>query len=157
MGSSYFDAFYATQVPSLAGDALQQSLTRAASLQLLDLINQPVILVSHSAGGPIAWLLADARPDLVAAIVSLEPAGPPFFNAIFSTGAARPYGVTDVPLTYFPPLVGDPAIGLTRATISPPSNATEYLISNCTVQAEPARKLPNLAGTPVLVVTTEAR
>lgn len=37
----------------------------------------PAILVAHSAGGPNAVHAAMARPDLVAAIVLVEPTGPP--------------------------------------------------------------------------------
>ena len=39
----------------------------------------PAIVVTHSAGGPAGWLVADARPDAVKAIVAIEPMGPPFF------------------------------------------------------------------------------
>ncbi len=49
--------------------------------RLLDRIG-PAIMVTHSASGPDGWLVADRRPDLVKAIVSIEPMGPP----------VRPYG-----------------------------------------------------------------
>ena len=41
------------------------------------MINTPVILLTHSQGGAFGWLVADARPNLVKAIVTLEPAAPP--------------------------------------------------------------------------------
>ena len=45
-------------------------------LALADKIG-PFIVLMHSQGGPIGWAIADARPDLVKAIVAVEPNGPP--------------------------------------------------------------------------------
>ena len=42
-------------------------------LELIDTIG-PVVLVTHSQGGHIGWLAATARPDGVAAVLSIEPA-----------------------------------------------------------------------------------
>ena len=50
----------------------QETLTRDANVALLDAINTPVILLTHSQGGSFGWLIADARPNLVKAIVTLE-------------------------------------------------------------------------------------
>lgn len=44
---------------------------------LLDKIG-PAIIMTHSASGPDGWLLADRRPDLVKAIIGIEPMGPAF-------------------------------------------------------------------------------
>ena len=38
----------------------------------------PAVVVTHSAGGPCGWLLADRRPGLVRALVAVEPIGPAF-------------------------------------------------------------------------------
>jgi pimeloyl-ACP methyl ester carboxylesterase len=57
----------------------------------------PAILITHSAGAPAGWLLADARPDLVTAIVALEPFGPPFRPAGGGL-PGLPYGLTAAPL-----------------------------------------------------------
>ncbi|KAL9106144.1 MAG: hypothetical protein Q9227_008792 [Pyrenula ochraceoflavens] len=153
MGDPFFDAFYSAQFPSLADAVVQENLTRIAGVQLLDRIALPVILVAHSASGSVPWLLADARPDLVKTIVGLEPAGPPFFD-IFPApaGSARQYGVTDLPMTYDPPQVGN-----LTTTILPPPAGSKDLIQNCTIQKEPAKKLVNLEKIPVLIVTSEAR
>jgi pimeloyl-ACP methyl ester carboxylesterase len=35
----------------------------------------PAILLTHSQSGTFGWLVADARPALVKAIVALEPSG----------------------------------------------------------------------------------
>src|SRR5438128_184448 len=54
----------------------QQRITHAAMLDLADRIG-PFIVLMHSQGGPIGWAIADARPDLVKAVVAVEPNGPP--------------------------------------------------------------------------------
>ena len=45
-------------------------------MALLDKIG-PAILLTHSQSGAFGWPVADARPDLVKAIVAVEPNGPP--------------------------------------------------------------------------------
>lgn len=49
---------------------------QASVIALMEQVG-PAILVAHSAGGPTAVSAAMARPDLVAAIVLVEPTGPP--------------------------------------------------------------------------------
>jgi len=95
-GDPTFDQFYASQVPSLANEQ-SEMLMQAAGAALLDKIG-PAILVTHSQAGAFGWLIADARPKLVRAIVALEPLGPPYKDAVFQTGHDRPWGLTDVPL-----------------------------------------------------------
>ena len=64
--------------------------------ELIDRIG-PSVLVTHSAGGPAGWLIAAARPQLVQAIVALEPFGPPFRPAADGL-PGLPHGLTAVPL-----------------------------------------------------------
>ncbi len=56
--------------PSLGTRDIAQSL-----IVLLETTG-PAVLLAHSAGGPIAWWVAERRPDLVVAIVGVAP-GPP--------------------------------------------------------------------------------
>jgi pimeloyl-ACP methyl ester carboxylesterase len=153
MGDPYFDAYYASNTQFLAAATKQQSDVKAAGVSLLDKIGKPVILVSHSQGGPMSWLLADARPELTRAIVSLEPAGPAFGDVVFSNNSARAFGLTDIPITYDPP-VNSPEMDLVKQTIAAPTKGTVP----GTIQAdEPApRQLVNLKNIPVLLVTAEA-
>ncbi|RHZ59258.1 alpha/beta hydrolase [Aspergillus thermomutatus] len=153
MGDSIFDAYYASTVPSLADNAAQESSMQPAGAALLDAIGKPVILVAHSQGGSMSWVIADRRPDLVHSIIAIEPSGPPFQNAVFGSGPARPYGLTDIPITYSPP-VTDPATDFVKQTITSSSSAR----SDCIIQADdpPPRQLVNLSQIPTLVVTTEA-
>src|SRR5262249_51448293 len=101
-GDSVFDAFYATQVPSLAGAVETRPLVQSAGAALLDRTG-PAVIVTHSQAGPFGWLIADVRPSAVKAIVAVEPNGPPFQNAITGEERARPWGPADIALTYDPP------------------------------------------------------
>jgi pimeloyl-ACP methyl ester carboxylesterase len=81
-GDPIFDQFYSSQVASFESGTTTEELNRDAGVALLDQIGPSVLLV-HSQSGPFAWLLADARPDLVEGIVNIEPNGPPFYDVNF--------------------------------------------------------------------------
>ncbi|MBU6256835.1 MAG: alpha/beta fold hydrolase [Burkholderiales bacterium] len=148
-GDPVFDAFYATQVESLASNAETQRHNQAAGAALLDRIG-PAVLVTHSQAGPFGWLIADARPHLVKGVIALEPAGPPFENTVNATGKARAWGPTDVPLTYAPAVASPADLVLERHA------ATSPQLASCWMQKPPARQLPNLVGIPMVVITSEA-
>jgi pimeloyl-ACP methyl ester carboxylesterase len=124
---------------------------------LLDKIGPAIVLV-HSQAGPIGWATADARPDLVKAVVAVEPNGPPVHGLEFvgapdwfkEGGVALPYGIAGVPLTY-DPAVKD-ASELKWAKEDKPDGPG---LATCWKQAEPARKLVNLKM-PIAVVMSEA-
>jgi len=149
-GDPVFDAFYATQVDSLASDEETQGLMQSAGAALLDRIG-PAILLTHSQAGPLGWAIAEARPVQVKAIVAIEPSGPPFENAVTNTNKARAWGVTDIPMTYDPPIS---AASELRTVKQPQPDGPD--LTACVRQAEPARKLTNLMGRPTLIVTAEA-
>ena len=108
MGDPIFDAYYASTVPSVADQVVQESAVQKAGAQLLDVIGKPVIVIAHSQGGPVSWGIADARAQLVRSFVAIEPAGPPFRDAAFGNAdPARAYGLTNIPITYSP-AVTDP-------------------------------------------------
>lgn len=158
-GDAVFDQFYASQVPSIQNFTLQQLLNRDAILALLDKIG-PAILLTHSQSGAFGWPVADARPDMVKAIVAVEPNGPPFFDVEniaapewFRDVAAqaRPWGVTSAPLTYSPPAVKPSDLAIERQE-KPDAPG----LSRCWTQRSPARTLPNLQKLPILILTAEA-
>jgi pimeloyl-ACP methyl ester carboxylesterase len=157
-GDPAFDQFYASQFPSLTDFPLQQALNRDAVVALLDRIG-PAVLLIHSQSGAFVWPIADARPNLVKAIVAVEPNGPPAHDVDFMGAPEwfadnphlKAYGLTDVPLTYDPPLGEASALSFVRE-----AKAERGDLVRCYAQQEPARKLVNLQHIPVLVVTSEA-
>jgi pimeloyl-ACP methyl ester carboxylesterase len=157
-GDPVFDQFYAQIYPSLTSFERQQELNRDAGAALLDRIG-PAILLTHSQSGTFGWLVADARPNLVKAIIAMEPSGPPVYDSVqkgapdwFEDGPlAKPYGLTGPPLTYAPPVKDPSELKFVRQA---KPEAPDLV--RCWKQAEPARTLVNLQQTPVLVVQAEA-
>jgi pimeloyl-ACP methyl ester carboxylesterase len=102
---------------------------------------------------------ADARPDLVKAIVAMEPSGPPVHDNLtkgppdwFEDGPfTKPYGLTAAPLTYDPPLSSPGDLAFVKQAMPDAPDRVR-----CWEQAEPARKLAKLQDLPVLVVEAEA-
>ena len=147
-----------SQLPAIGSFEKQQMLNRDALIALFEKIG-PGILMVHSQSGAFGWPVADARPDLIKAILAVEPSGPPVRTLEFigapdyfkenATGAK--YGITSAPLTYSPP-VGDPS----ELKFVKEDKADGPGLAVCWKQAEPARQLPNLQKMPILVLTAEA-
>lgn len=149
-GDPVFDAFYATQVQSLLSDSETQTMAKAAGAALLDRIG-PAIVLTHSQSGLLGWVIAEARPDLVKAIVALEPSGPPFHNHAPNDPKARAFGITDIPIAYDPPIASADDLTVARQTVAD----REGLIT-CTLQAGEPRKLVALSKIPVMLGVGEA-
>jgi pimeloyl-ACP methyl ester carboxylesterase len=143
VGDPRVDQFQAGQNSAPQDGELAQKLWASRGAEMMDKIG-PAVLVTHSAGGPFGWLVADQRPALVKGIVCVEGAGAPF------AGPSR-WGLTSVPLAFDPP-VSDPA-QITTRDVTPPAGSP---IQPYKLQAEPARKLKNLQGIPIAIVTAEA-
>ena len=155
IGDKVFDHFTKTQVQFLAGGR-QETLTRDANIALLDMINTPVILLTHSQGGAFGWLVADARPKLVKAIVTLEPAAPPIRgvdNAKVDLRAGRriELGRGQQPDHL---RAGDRRCRRSCVTVLEDKAPAPDKVP-CYVQQEPARKLKNLQNIPVLFMVGE--
>ena len=157
-GDPVFDQFYAQNFPSLTSFPRQQELNRDAGAALLDRIG-PAILLTHSQSGTFGWLVADARPALVKAIVALEPSGPPVHDNVekgapdwFADGSlTKPYGLTAPPLTYDPPVANPSELSFVRQESPDAPN-----LVRCWAQTSPARRLVHLQRLPILVVQAEA-
>ncbi len=146
------------QLPAIESFARQQVLNRDALVALLEKIG-PSILLVHSQAGAFGWPVADARPDLVKAILAIEPNGPPFHSVEF-IGApdwfkegplALSYGITGVPLSYAPAVKDASELAIVRQ-----DKADAPDLVRCYAQREPARQLPNLQKMAILVLTSEA-
>lgn len=146
LGDEALDQFAASSGPSPASLRDTHEQPREALVELMKSIG-PSYLITHSAGAPSGWLLANDIPDLVKAIIAVEPLGPPFME---HPNGKLEYGITAAPLKFSPPLSKEET--LQSAEQAAPDKAT----LGCKIQAEPARQLPSLANIPVIVITAEA-
>jgi len=157
MGDAVFDDFAKTQVQFLAGGGplSQDELSRDAFVALMDMIKTPVIILSHSQGGSVGWLMADARPSQVKAIVTAEPAAPPIKNVdtakLAYTGPGLSWGVTSSPITYDPPIKNPSEL---KVALEEKSDISGDVVP-CYVQQEPVHKLVNLEKIPVVYLSAE--
>src|SRR5258708_37405220 len=106
MGDPVFDYFTKGQMQFVNNQA---ALAIPAGIALLDKIVSPVILLSHSQGGGIAFNVADERPKLIAGMVAIEPGGPQIGTAdtakVAYTGKiGNAWGITNMPMHYDPPV-----------------------------------------------------
>ncbi len=149
-GDPVFDQFVASQYIGMRRD-VQERHSVQALIALLDRIG-PATLLTHSQSGPFGWCVADARPKLVKALLSVEPNGPLFYDTPEpGPKVERPYGLSREPLTFDPP-VSDPA----ELKIVQQKNADGPGLFRTWLQQNPARRLPHLAGIPILILTAEA-
>ncbi len=142
IGDPLLDQVLAGQNAAMGDNVAAQRLWASRGAELLDRIG-PAIIQVHSAGGPFGYLVANERPKLVKAIVNFEGGGAPF-------GGATPWGLTATPLEYDPP-ASDPSQIATRE-VAPPAGSTAQPYR---LQVEPARKLKNLLGIPIVYVVAE--
>jgi len=149
-GDPAFDAFYATQVETVLDVEETQRRSQDAGAALLDKIG-PAIVLTHSQSGTYGWLIADARPSLVKAVVAIEPSGPPFEATIIGTGKARAWGPTDIAITYDPP-VKEPS----EIAVEQQAEADGPDLFRCWMQKGAPRQLVNLKNTPVMIMAAEA-
>jgi len=155
MGDPVFDNFAKTQVQFLAGPN-QEKMVLDAGTALLDMIGTPVILITHSQGGAFGWEIADARPKLVKAIITSEPAGPPIQTVdnakqAYTGRPNLPWGVTSLPMRYDPPITE-----ASELQVELEAKADGPALVPCYLQKGTPRKLVNLTHIPVLDVSGEA-
>ena len=126
-----FDNFIAAFGPLPEDIKVWQKLDQERLATLLDKVGRAV-LVTHSASGSDGWLVADSRPDLVAAIITIEPMGPPFGKT--PNIGALDWGLTAIPVTYDPPCATPEEVRAAKPV---------------------ALQMPALRGMPVAVVSGE--
>ncbi|WP_127131208.1 alpha/beta fold hydrolase [Georgenia sp. SYP-B2076] len=96
-GDAEVDAQVASSAGMLLDTALGQELDARRLVDLLERTG-PAVVVTHSAGAPAGWLAADRRPELVLAVVAVEPIGPPYKD--LGPRGSLSEGPTAVPLTW---------------------------------------------------------
>lgn len=145
-GDPVFEQFFASEVANMPDVDMQYALTTKAVTELLTTIG-PAIIVTHSQAGPLSWMIAQANPGKVKAIIAVEPTG----NANRDgKGPATPCGITDACLDFMPVLPDAASLVMTR---TPTAQAMGV---DCWLQPTARYKLPWLAGTPILIATGEA-
>ncbi len=149
-GDEVFDQFYASQVPYIGANNVSELLIREAGAALLDKIGAAIIL-THSQSGAFGWIIADARPHLVKAIVAAEPTGPPFENTVFGTTPARPWGITETPMAYVPAITDPKQL---QVITEPKADGLD--LAPCKLQGGVVHQLLGLQKKPILIFTSEA-
>ena len=124
------------------GAETQHMVWRQRGAMLLHKIG-PAVIMTHSAGGPFGWLVAEIRPQLVKGIICIEGGGAPF-------SGQNIWGLSTIPVAYDPPVASPSDIRTREVT------PTEQGIQPYRLQEEPGRKLKNLQGIPIAIVTAEA-
>ena len=155
MGDPVFDNFAKTQVQFLTG-ITQDKLNLDAHIALLEKIGTPVIIIGHSQGGNFAFQVADARPNLVRALIVAEPGGPQIgqVNTATQTYTGKKgfvWGLAALPLHYDPPVTNPDDLH----TVLESKSDGPGLVP-CYLQQEPVHKLVNLEKIPVLDVSSQA-
>ena len=156
-GDPTFDQFFSSQVPYVQAPVVTQFMNRDALVALLDKIG-PAIVMTHSQSGAYGWPVADARPDLVKAVIAVEPSGPPVRDVetigapdYFKEGLpTRPWGLGAIPLGYVPT-----ARAQNELQFEQQAQADGPDLVRCWLQKAPARQLPNLKM-PILIMNGEA-
>jgi pimeloyl-ACP methyl ester carboxylesterase len=170
-GDGPFDEFFASQIQSRLdpGGIATQTDAQQAGAALLDRIG-PAIVMTHSQSGVFGFLMADARPRLVKAVVTIEGGGVPYATplvgpllgpATYGSGFPTPsalWGIVSIPITYSP-AVNDPNQLMFVQEAAPDTmlNPNAGIAGiRCWLQAEPARQLPNLKSAKHLLIAGEA-
>jgi pimeloyl-ACP methyl ester carboxylesterase len=146
-GEYAFDQFFASQVANMPDGNQALSLTTQAVTQLLEKIG-PAVIMTHSMSGPLSWMIPQANPGRVVAIIAVEPTGNSSLNG--DTAPGTTCGLSNVCLNFTPPVSGPADLGLVR--VPPPSSN----LKSCWLQSGAVHTLPWLVGIPILIATGEA-
>jgi pimeloyl-ACP methyl ester carboxylesterase len=157
-GNPAFDNYYAGGIGSMQNRDLQTQSNIDALAALLDRIG-PAVVVVHSQSGAYGWPLIQARPNLVKALVALEPSGPPVYGVAFhgapewfsDAGGLKPWGLTLTPMDYTPALNSPDDLQFVQEE---EADSPEHI--RCWLQAAPARQLPGFENSPILIVESES-
>ncbi|KAK3496488.1 Alpha/Beta hydrolase protein [Neurospora crassa] len=116
-GDPIFDDYLKQLFPLYMDPHERQAAAQEAVASLLRFLKRPAILVAQGSGANVAWLVADVAPDLIHAIVAVEPLGPPFGSALGNQNGQlgptsgftratgiRQYGLADIPMQFDPPV-----------------------------------------------------
>jgi pimeloyl-ACP methyl ester carboxylesterase len=163
-GEYAYDQFFASQVANMPNGNQALALTTAAVTALIKKIG-PAIIITHSMSGPLSWLIPQANPGMIKAILAVEPTGnssltgntAPGTNCGLSNGG--PTFVPNLCLNFTPPISSPADLALTQ-TPPPPAGIEGEPAANlkdCWLQgSSPIHTLPWLNGIPILIQTGQA-
>ncbi|MFM9928382.1 alpha/beta fold hydrolase [Variovorax sp. H27-G14] len=146
-GNLAFDQFMASQVANMPEYKQALSLTTKAIGELLKHIG-PAVLITHSMTGPVSWMVPQANPGMIKAIIAVEPTGNSSLRSDAGPGSAC--GLSDDCLRFSPPLETATELNLVK-TAAPTKG-----LQSCWLQGTVVRALPDLNGIPILIATGEA-
>ena len=146
-GNRAFDQFLASQVANMPEYKQALSLTTKAIGELLKQIG-PAVLLTHSMTGPVSWMVPQANPGMVKAIIAVEPTGNSSLRG--DTGPGSPCGLSEECLRFLPPLQTASDLKLVK-TAAPTKG-----LQSCWLQGGALHTLPDLNGIPILIATGEA-
>jgi len=98
VGDGLVDQLVAAANSAPRDNQLAQTLWRQGGGELIDRVG-PSILMTHSAGGPFGWLVANERPNLVKAVVSFEGGTAPLVGQGGAAGTPLP-NLKNMPIMY---------------------------------------------------------
>jgi pimeloyl-ACP methyl ester carboxylesterase len=98
VGDPLVDQLVAAANSAPRNGQLAQDLWRRHGAELVDRIG-PCVILTHSAGGPFGWIVANERPNLVKALASFEGATAPLVGAGGMPGTPLP-GLKNMPVMY---------------------------------------------------------
>lgn len=142
-----FTEFARSQVEYLPSNRKSQELVLACMEELFS-ITGPAILLTHSQAGPFGWNALDRYPDMVKAVVALEPSGPPF-GLDLTCPKAKNYGISELPL-HFVPEIHTPEDFALELLQAPESDLRDGWIM------KDIHRLPGFDGTPILLLVSES-
>ncbi|KAK8136978.1 alpha/beta-hydrolase [Apiospora sp. TS-2023a] len=163
-GDPVFDAFQASIVPLTANTTAQELTMRAAGCALLSVIGESVTFC-HSGSCQYTVLLADECPEMIRASVNLEPTCMPFQSFLGDPAGpdkgrlpSRPYGFTNTPLTYDPPIASAAELRPVEVGVDTPELRSCFLQSTATNRTvvPVLHKLPRVAKVPFVMYTASA-
>lgn len=165
-GDPIFDAFFAAAGPLTSNTTALELSMRNSGCELLRRLGVPSYIISHSAGATYASLLSDECPALVRATINLEPGNTPFQSLVGNSTvpavgrtAARPWGLTNTPIAYEPPVANasDPAAEILTVEVGAdlPGYRMCYLqdVTGNSLLNGTARRLTQIARVPYVMFT----
>lgn len=174
----------ASIVPLYLGRSERQTMALDGLQALLTHIGEPVVLIGEGSGATAAFLVADMMPEVVAAIMAVEPTGPPcggaytegnanqraYTGRIWYDKSMRRYGLADIPMSYDPPCT-DIGFDVSDFDNFNPAAASDYFGDvhpldvtmvqtksgkSCVAQGKVVRELFKLKSVPICVMTAQA-